>query len=232
MLSLMPPGGAAQPFRGLGDSFPRWTAEKRATLVIGLGCSLNWGFPRTLISAFKAGHPEVDLVLVDQDDDRLTTELDRRRLDLVLGLQGLGQTRWRSQSLWQERLMVLLSEHHPLTMDTEVSAAALRQEQVLVTSDDARSKAMEGAVRHALGGPPALTMPCAVQRDTLLDMVGLGFGVTFTGAHALGAFYPGVCARHLDSKRDLLSYFAFWSPENSKPALRDFLAMANAPGAA
>lgn len=78
-----------------------------------------------------------------------------------------------------------------------------------------------------MGAPPALNLHCPVQRATLLDMVGLGFGVTFAGGHSLGAFYPGVCARHIESDRDTLAYAAFWTPENAKPALVDLLALAD-----
>jgi hypothetical protein len=39
----------------------------------------------------------------------------------------------------------------------------------------------------------------------------------------MGAVYPGVCARPLESEAGWLSYCAYWAGQNERPALRRFL---------
>jgi len=42
--------------------FPRWAARPRRRLTLGLTCSLHRGAARKLLAAFRAAHPDVDLV--------------------------------------------------------------------------------------------------------------------------------------------------------------------------
>ena len=88
-------------------------------------------------------------------------------------------------------------------------------------------RALQRAIIRALGGPPNF-LHYAVQRDNLLDLVSLGFGVTLAGGSAMGAFYPGVCVRPLESEAGWLSYCGFWAAENERPALRRFLELRDA----
>jgi DNA-binding transcriptional LysR family regulator len=222
-MHLIPSGAAAQPFRGMGEFFPRWAAARRETLTIGLACSLNEGFPRQLITAFRAAHPEVDLVLEDLDDAELPERLNGRRIDIALALDSAGQRGWRALPLWHEHMVAFVAEGHPLAAEDPIDPAALRAEPVLIAGDGSGSKSLEKAITTALGGRPAVFLHCPVQRDTLLDMVGLGLGVTLAGSHALGALHAHVCSRQLDSETDLLTYSAFWLTENGKDAVRSFL---------
>ena len=66
-----------------------------------------------------------------------------------------------------------------------------------------------------------------VARDTLLNLVDLGFGLTLvTKASALVVGSPTVF-RPLADPVDLVSFSAVWSPGNDNPALRRFISLAH-----
>lgn len=199
-----------------------WRAPRRERLTLGVACSLNWGPLRGLIGRYRARRPEVDLLIEDLDEVGLAERIPGRSVDLAVALHDAGAPGWRSTPLWNEPLMAFMAEGHPLAACNSVPSAALRATPILMAGNGAGDRALQRAIIAALGGPPTF-LHYAVQRDNLIDLTARGFGVTIAGGSALGAFYPGVCARPLESDAAWLCYCAFWSPENERPALRRFL---------
>lgn len=196
-------------------------------LTLGVACSLNWGPLRRLIGTYRAKAPDVDLIVEDLDDHGLAERVRGRGVDLAVALHDAGARGWRSAPLWSEPLMVFMAEGHPLAAQNAVLPEQLRETHLLMAGNGSGDRALQQAIMRALGGPPNF-LHYAVQRDNLLDLVSLGFGVTLAGGSAMGAFYPGVCARPLESEAGWLSYCGFWSPENERPALRRFLELRDA----
>ena len=209
-------------FRGLHAHPVAARGPGRERLTVGLACALNWGPPRRLSGGFRLQSPKVELVLEDLDEVELDTRLDRRGIDLAIAPYGACAQRWRSAPLWSEPLMVLMAEKHPLAADNAVDPAALRAEPLLLAGSGSGDRALQKTIIEALGAPPRF-VHYAVQRDNLIDLVALGFGVTLAGASALGAFYPGICARPLEGDGAWLTFCGYWSAENEPPALRRFL---------
>jgi DNA-binding transcriptional LysR family regulator len=219
---LVPTRGAAQPFRAMGDLFPRWTADQRERLTVGLGCSLNWGAARRLVGEFRKTHPDIDLIIEDGDEITLAERLNGRQIDLAIAPEGARRRGWHTLSLEKERLIAVLPEGHGLCAANEINPSDLLAEPILMSGDSSGDRAFRRAVVEALGGHPAFRH-CAVQRDTLFDLVALGFGVTVSAGGAFGAFYPGVCLRPICSKASEIGFNLFWRADNEKPALTTFL---------
>jgi DNA-binding transcriptional LysR family regulator len=192
-------------YRGL-HATPVARPMRRERLTLGVACSLNWGPLRRLIGTFRSRAPDIDL---------------------AVALHDAGSRGWRSAPLWSEPLMVFMAEGHPLAAQNAVQPDQLRETHLLMAGNGSGDRALQRAIIRALGGPPNF-LHYAVQRDNLLDLVSLGFGVTLAGGSAMGAFYPGVCARPLESEAGWLSYCGFWSAENERPALRRFLELRDA----
>lgn len=195
---------------------------RRERLTVGLACALNWGPPRRLVGGFRRQHPQIELVLEDLDETDLDARLAHRRIDLAIAPLGAGARGWRSTPLWSEPLMVFMAESHPLAAGNAVEPQELRGIPLLLAGSGAGDRALQAAIVKAIGGPPNF-LHYAVQRDNLIDLVSLGFGVTLAGGSALGAFYPGIVARPLESETAWLTYCALWSRDNERPALRRFL---------
>jgi hypothetical protein len=64
----------------------------------------------------------------------------------------------------------------------------------------------------------------AVQRETLLALVGLGRGLSLVAEAEAGVVYPGVIFLPLDHKEIPFSFV--WSEQNDNPAFRRFLSAA------
>lgn len=213
-------------YRGL-HATPVARPARRERLTLGVGCSLNWGPLRRQIAKFRTLAPEIDLIVEDLDDQGLAERVGGRGVDLAVALHGAGARGWRSAPLWSEPLMVFMAEGHPLAAENAVQPSQLRETHLLMAGNGSGDRALQQAIIQALGGPPNF-LHYAVQRDNLLDLVSLGFGVTLAGGSAMGAFYPGVCARPLESDASWLSYCGFWAAENERPALRRFLELRDA----
>jgi len=61
----------------------------------------------------------------------------------------------------------------------------------------------------------------AVQRETLLALVGIGQGLSLVGEAEAGVTYPGVVFRPLDHEE--IPFSLVWSSQNDNPAFRRFL---------
>lgn len=213
-------------YRGL-HAVPVARPARRDRLTLGLACSLNWGPLRRLIGAYRTQVRDVELIVEDLDDQGLAQRVGGRGVDLAVALHDAGTRGWRSAPLWSEPLMVFMAEGHPLAAQNAVPPEQLRETHLLMAGNGSGDRALQQAIIRALGGPPNF-LHYAVQRDNLLDLVSLGFGVTLAGASAMGAFYPGVCARPLESDAGWLSYCGFWAADNERPALLRFLELRDA----
>ena len=63
-------------------------------------------------------------------------------------------------------------------------------------------------------------------RDSLMNLVGLGFGVALVEGGALGTFYPGVVYRPIASPWTVLPFYAVWRPSRDNLELGPFLSAA------
>lgn len=221
----VPTGGAAQPFREMGELYPAWAAQGREALTLGLACSLNWGTARRLVGDFRRTHPEIELIIEDGDELALAEGLKTKRIDLAIAPDGAHRRGWRALPLWRERLIAVMPEGHRLGAANEVRSEDLRDEPILLTGDGAGDPALRRAIGQALGGH-AVFEHRLVQRDTLFDLVGMGFGVTITAGAALGAFHPGVCLRPICGPVSDIGFSLFWEDGNDKTALQTFVTAA------
>lgn len=206
------------------QSDPSPPAPKRraqtAVVRLGLACPLNCGEGRRLLSRLHAGHPRVALSLTDGDELELAEALEHDRLDAIIAPDAAARRRWRSIPLWTEPLMLVLREGHPLAANGAPAASAVRGEPLILAGNGDGDRAFRRAVFDALGGRPAEVTHHAVQRDTLLDLVALGLGVTVTPAGLLGAYYPGVTARPLRDERAQITFSLMWRSERGEAAAR------------
>ncbi|OJV31674.1 MAG: hypothetical protein BGO24_05750 [Sphingomonas sp. 67-36] len=81
-----------------------------------------------------------------------------------------------------------------------------------------------------LEGRPRLIIPTQVHRDTLMHLVGLGFGIALTRSCALGVYYPGVIYRPISAPEPHAAVYAIWRPETLSPEASVLLAYAQAEG--
>jgi DNA-binding transcriptional LysR family regulator len=218
-------GTVAKSFGELAALFPRSIAHPRDTLTLGVTCALNGDAGRRLLSVFRSRHPGVDLVIEDVDEVSLEAGLSDGTIDLVIAPTGAARGRWRATPLWRERLIAVLPQDHPLAAEAVVAPIELRHTAILLAGHKTGDRALQKAISRGLGGRPNGLMHYPVQRDTLFDLVALGFGVTISSQAALGAVYPGVCLRPIAGDAAQIGYDLYSDPDTDSESVRRFLAV-------
>ncbi len=197
------------------------------SLTLGVACALHGEPGRSLLMAFRAGNPGVDLVVEDVDEVSLQTGLSDRTMDVVIAPAGAGHGTWSARPLWREPLVAAVADGHPLAAMDAIPPERLRHEAILLAGDKAGDRALQDAISRVLGVRPTGFMHSPVQRDTLFDLVALGYGVTISPRSALRASYPGVCLRPIVGDHALIAYELLWDPDNESASLQGFLTVAD-----
>ncbi len=72
-------------------------------------------------------------------------------------------------------------------------------------------------------GPSSRVTTHTVSRETLIALVGAGFGLTILAQSATAIAVPGVAFRPIKEPAVTIPFRMVWSAENDNPALRRFL---------
>lgn len=198
-------------------------------LRIGIFASVARGFPREAIAAFRLRHEEVLIDVVEDAPHDHMLRIQERRLDLAI-VTGMTKTEGlRSERLWTERVALAAPSRHPVNDELTIDWKELEDERFIVSSSEPGPEIHDWLIPRlgALGRHPDI-IRYGVCRETLLVMVGLGFGLTVVSESATGATYPEVVFRFFEREEDLLPFYVVWSDENDNPALRRFLAIMRA----
>lgn len=194
----------------------------RDVLRIGVSSSLSCGRLRGLLRSFRVAATGVNLQVAALSADTLAHRVKQGVLDVGLVCADTASPGLRSEPLWREALFVVLPADHPLARDNAVDPARLTGQTLMTSRSDLGG--VERLFQAALAEPPLLALlPTEADRETLFNLVALGFGLAMTSASALGAYYPGVVYRPLLGCENAIAYAALWRDDNRKPALTHFL---------
>lgn len=196
---------------------------------IGIFASIAVGFTRDALGAFTSRHPNVLIEVTEGAPRDHLHSIRERHLDLamVTGLTRLDEL--ASDRLWTERVALALPITHDLARASTIAWDDLAGEHFIVSRDEPGPEIHEWLIpRLSSLGRHADVERCAVARETLLVLVGLGFGLTVVSEAATGVTYPGVAYRFFERDEDMLPFYAVWSAGNDNPALRRFLALMRA----
>lgn len=220
----VPAAPAAAPLRDTTELFPGWAARPQDQLRLGLGCSLHLGRAGQLLAEFRAACPDVDLSIADVDAVRAHDGLQRGAMDAAILIADEAPAGLRSAALWREPLTAVLPAGHPLAAgDAPLDPLALRHEIILMAGDARGDAGLQRAVVRTLGGPPVAFLRYQVERDTLFDLVALGFGVALAPGRPADAQRPGLRFRPLAGAAAEAPYCLLWNPGARNPALHAFV---------
>lgn len=198
-------------------------------LRIGVFASVAGGFVRDAIVAFQQRHPNVIIEVAEgaPADHVLSIQEGRQDLAVVTGATRVAGV--SSQQVWIERVALALPRSHKLLKADKLGWERLHSERFIVSRDEPGPEIQDWLTHRlaALGRHPDIVR-CKVGRETLLVLVGLGFGVTVVSESATSVSYPDVVYRFLEEEEDLLPFSLVWSDCNDNPALRRFLSLARA----
>lgn len=194
---------------------------------IGLLSSLASGFLADLFRAFGANHSRVRLDFIEGEAAHHLNAIRQFKLDIAFLTGSSPFDRCDVAQLWTEGVYVAMPEADPLACGEEVGWEDLRTRDFVVSDAGSGSEIYDFLIRHlsASGYRPTIDSQ-KVHRDTLMQIVASGRGLTLISEAAIAAQFPGVVYRPL--RNTVLSFRAVWLPGNDNPALRRLLSMAKA----
>ena len=203
-------------------------------LAIGFYTSLSAGNLRSVLMEFARRYPEIELLMVEAERERLLIALDHGLMDVVIvtgenaGLEG------NAKSLWSERISVALPRSHPLAANEIVYWTDLRGQCLVLSQRDPGPEFRELVLAKL---PTRGVRPRIVSRDVgqdgILSLVGAGFGLSLTCEAALGLLHADVVYRDLQDSAgpSVINYGVCWQrgaeSTASHSALAQFLELLN-----
>lgn len=197
-------------------------------LRIGIFTSIAGGFLRELILAFREGHPRVEIELRECDRRRQIAAVRDHSLDIGFATGSGKVIGCDTVELWKERVHVALAAEHPLANREALDWLDLRDEHFIVSAVPPGPEVHDYIVRRLADYSHYPTVErLAVGQEPLMNLVGMGFGVTMVSAGWTAVGLPGLVLRPMMDAEDLAPFSAIWSPENDNPVMRRFLSLAH-----
>lgn len=193
---------------------------------IGIFSSLASGFLAELLHAYRAVHPRVRLDVIEGGPAEQIPAIQQHRIDVAFLTGQPIAAGCEMAQLWTERVFVALPKWHSLAVRKEISWHDLREHRFIVSEVEPGREIYDYLVKHLadLGHHP-LVERHSVYRDTLMQLVAIGRGLTVTSEATVATGFPGVVYRQLAG--EVLPFCAIWSPGNDNPAFRRLLSLAN-----
>jgi DNA-binding transcriptional LysR family regulator len=215
---------AAIAWRETHSAFPLHDAG-RPRLAIGLCSSLSSGMLRELVRQMVLSPSTPELAFVEGSAAQILQAARRREIDVGFVYGEHDWSRLEHELLWREGILAAMPEHHPLATGNDVASDRLAEQPLLARGGVADYRAQSAFIRQVLGYQPAHLHCLGVDRETLVELAGLGLGVTLVARSGLGAFHPGVVYRPISGAVEAVPFSAVWKPGGS-PLLGPLLATA------
>nr|WP_269769847.1 LysR substrate-binding domain-containing protein [Sphingomonas sp. TX0522] len=196
-------------------------------LGVGFSTSLTSGNMRALIMAIGDELPSLRVSFVEGDRARLSQALHARAIDFAVISGHVADIGLERQTLWGERLMVVLPEQHLLTQRDRIYWPDLRTEKFMLSRQDPGLD-LADQVTARLGEPgwrPAVSIQ-ELSRENVLNMVPMLRAVSLATDTSLGRPWPGVILREIYEPVggiSTIAYSGYWLRDNQRPALTAFL---------
>jgi DNA-binding transcriptional LysR family regulator len=195
-------------------------------LIVGLHTSLSAGNLRATLVEYVQRFPQVEIRAVEGSRAHLFSGLQNGSIDVAIVTGDPIARKGKAMSLWSERILVALPEHHLLAGNESVYWTDLRSETFLLGRRDPGPDIHDLLlVKLASPGDRPKVMQHDASRENIKSLVGAGFGVSLMPDACIGASYAGVVYREVRDGNgpSRVGYAAHWEANNSNPALACFL---------
>lgn len=192
-------------------------------LDIGVYGSAMFGVVPQVLSAFRAAHPDVQVVLHHAQTPVQIPALRQKRVQLVFERLLPEEADVQVERVASEPVLIALAQTHPLAKLKRIDLARLRDETILIgSSPSGAAQALELCRAH--GFEPRIAPPLTdVVTATLL--AASGQGVTFVPGSMTNVQIPGIAYRPMHSRvRATMDLHCFYLREEASPLLASILA--------
>jgi DNA-binding transcriptional LysR family regulator len=200
---------------------------ERGELSIGILASLSSGYLNCLLQQLRRKHDGIRTTVHEGTASDMIKKLTHGILDIAFVTGEPSIPGYRTVPLWTERVLLALPSTHPLCHKDRVFWDEVRNETFVVSSGGPGPEIQDFIIQHLakVGFRPTIEIH-EVSRESLLNLVGIGYGITLTSTSAEGLEAKGIVFRPLVGGAEVLPSSVIWSPSNKNTALKRFLAIA------
>jgi DNA-binding transcriptional LysR family regulator len=174
-----------------------------------------------LLKAWRSQNLDVDLKIFEMNEREISTAIEERRLDLAFMTK---QTLWpRAVAIpvYRERLLAAFPKGHKLARRKSLTWEMIREDTFLVQGWEESQTAREYYVSFMGSGIRFDTH--AASKQSVLGLVGAGFGITLVTQSQAHVRIPGVVYRHILEENAEVDVHLVWIPENEEAAVGRFV---------
>lgn len=195
-------------------------------LRVGLIASLSQGFLRNLFRAFMANHAGIEVSLDELTRRQLLIRLSHRKIDVVIAA-GLPEHDCGDGFVsHHEPIFIAIPDTHDLADAPRISWDDIADEKFIVSAREPGPEIHDYITRSITDlGRTVCVRHFAMGREGIMNLVGLGLGVSLVADHWRGVRYPGVRFVRV-GEDERIPFSLTWRPENDNPALRRFISLA------
>lgn len=196
-------------------------------LQIGLTVSLSRGVLREVVRTFIADRPDIEIEIVEAQRSELMTLLSHRVLDVaIVSGEPSGESR-DVLLLDSEPIYLSVPAGSALAGSTRLKWGDVSDALFLVSAREPGPEIHDYIIRRVSAlGRSANVRRYRLGREGIMNLVGLGMGVSFVADHWTGVSYPGVVFVPIGDADERVPFSMTWRPENDNPALRRFVSLA------
>lgn len=200
---------------------------KTGRLRVGLHGVPATGFVGALLRDYGRNRLQVELVVTEGPIEEAVPAVIGDHIDIALVISDPDARQCHSRLLWSEPMVLTLGESHRLAKTDRILWRDLDGETFLIRRGGAGPMVRDHAMRRIEEHGIALQFRRVdVERDTLMQMVARGEGVTFSGTSMKAAVMPDLIYRRIEDDDEPVRLYALWSPQNRGKTLRDLLVLA------
>jgi DNA-binding transcriptional LysR family regulator len=204
---------------------PSITPSRKKSLRIGFCTSLSVGGLRSSLLDFHNRFPQFRLSMLERRRSRLSLKLQNGTLDVVISTGKL-PVECETCALWSERVLIALSEDHPLADREVVYWRDLRSQTLLMSQYDPYWE-FEDLITAKLVSPddrPSIEHH-DVSRSILKSLISMKLGIGLVLESDVGVHVPTIIFKELrdGTGHARFQFSAFWRKGNDNPALVAFL---------
>jgi DNA-binding transcriptional LysR family regulator len=177
---------------------------------------------QSLLAVWREQHPDVVLTLHELNDHLISAALAERSLDVALVTTHALRRGTNSIPVYRERLVAALPNGHILA-SYESLTWSLLGDQTFLTQGWDHSHSARDFYASLLGSPVKFSSHPA-SKQSVMALVGAGFGVTLAAQSQSEVLFPGVVYKPILEEDAWVQVELTWRPTTEDPAVGQFVA--------
>lgn len=175
-----------------------------------------------LLAAWRSQHPAVGLTLHELNDNEILTALAERSLDAAFVTTHSTRRSASTVPIYRERLVAAIPHNHELASFDFLTWDLLRDQTLLTQGWEGSHSARE--FYASLLGDSVSFSSHAASKQSVMALVGAGFGITLAGQSQAEVVFPEVVYRPIREDNAWLQVELAWLPRREDPAVGRFIA--------